>query len=111
MPGAFTGSMTLVAVLSLIALGSAIYIYWKYLFNFREITKIRILFLAGALAITNVIVTVISSFVYSEPGIIGRAIFINLSMGFLIGFGLGLGIEMAAYLIGRKVNLSHTDKE
>jgi hypothetical protein len=85
----------------------SMYIYSKYFFTQTQTIKYsRPLILASIFAILFVIVVLVLTFYYQA----GQGKFLpfkNMPVGFLIGLGLGLGIELSEYLIAQRQELKN----
>ncbi len=79
----------------------------EYLFiQTRNVIYARPLILASLFAIFFVIVTIALNFIYQAGQ--GKLFpFKNMPVGFLIGLGLGLGIELSEYLISKRRELKN----
>lgn len=83
------------------------YIYTKYFFNkIQGVKYARPLILASLFAIFFVIVTFALNFIYQASQ--GNLFpFKNMPVGFLIGLGLGIGIELSEYLTSNRKELKN----
>ncbi len=86
-------------ILYFAALGSSVYIYWRTSYSNTNVLWYRPLLLAGLYAVITAITTLFH-LVYSNALIqYQQALFTNLSISFLVGLELGIGIEAGKYFI------------
>jgi len=80
----------------------AMYVYSKFVFiKFSQIKAIKPIIAGILLSILFLLITLILAFVYSvEAG--QYSPFINMPVGFLIGFGLATGFEIAEYINAKR---------
>jgi hypothetical protein len=92
----------LTGLLYFLAVIAGSYIYSAYFFNqAKNIKTSRPLILAGIYAILFLIVTLLLVFIYEPTA--GKLFAIkNMPIGFLIGLGLGIGIELSDYIISQR---------
>jgi hypothetical protein len=97
----FSTKYLLTGLLYFLAVIAGSYIYSAYFFNqVKNIKTSRPLILAGIYAILFLIVTLLLVFIYEPTA--GKLFAIkNMPIGFLIGLGLGLGIELSDYIISQ----------
>lgn len=92
-------------VLYFVAMSAALFISSEYYFpRLAETMFGRLLALSSLFAIGYIVVTVIFYFIFAaNPAIprfnLSQMIYYDLAQGFLVGFGLGAGIEAAEYVI------------
>jgi hypothetical protein len=106
-------SLLLRDILALAALGFGVFLFWKFSLADKNIIWHRPLQLAGFLAVLYVIATS-STLLYNNAGeMYVQAIFIQLSVSFLIGLGLGIGTEAANLYLKRieTTDTSHLENQ
>jgi hypothetical protein len=79
-------------------IGYAVYLFFRYSYN-TDVVWNRPLQLAGYFAVLNILITVILLFINNQLPKLLNALTINLSISFLVGLGLGLGIEAGNYFL------------
>ena len=93
----------------LLSFGSVVavtYIFSRYyFFELGNLKLARPLILAGLLSILYLLITAFLGMFY-ETDIVRVAVFGNMPYGFLVGLGLGLGFELAEFLIRRYALIS-----
>jgi hypothetical protein len=86
-------------VLYFAVIGFAVYLYWRYSYK-EKINWNNPFQLAGLFSVLNIIMTIIL-IIYGNASYkeFAGALTMNLSIGFLIGLGMGIGIEAGNYFI------------
>lgn len=94
-------------VLYFAALCTALFVFSEYYFSrLAGVVLSRPLVLSSLLAVCYAVVTVILYFIYRINPVVPQVNFLqmvyyDLAQGFLIGFGIGAGIEAADYIAGK----------
>lgn len=92
-------------VLYFVAMSAALFVFSEYYFRRLSTTLLSRLFaLSSLFAIGYIIVTVVFYFIFTaNPAVprfnLSQMIYYDLAQGFLVGFGLGAGIEGAQFVI------------
>ncbi len=102
-------------VLYYLAMSVSILVFtWYYLPRFAGSVMGKLLTISSLFAISYGIVTVVFYFIFiSNPAIprfnLSQMLYYDLAQGFLVGFGLGAGIEVADYVIAKTVRPDRED--
>lgn len=94
-------------VLYFAAMSAALFVFAEYYFPRLSATVLsRLLALSSLFAVGYIVVTVIFYFIFTaNPAVprfnLSQMIYYDLAQGFLVGFGLGAGIEGAQFVIKR----------
>lgn len=92
-----------------VALSGALFVFARYYFpKLAGAVFSRILTISSLLAAFYILVTVIFYFVFAaNPAIprfnLSQMIYYDLAQGYLLGFGLGAGIEAAEFVVSRTI--------
>jgi hypothetical protein len=106
-------SLLLRDILALAALGFGIFLFWKFSLSDKNIIWHRPLQLAGFLAVLYVIATSSLLLYHNAGDMYVQTVFIQLSVSFLIGLGLGIGTEAANLYLKRieTTDTSHLENQ
>jgi len=85
-------------ILYFAVIGFAVYLYWRYSYKTNLLWN-RPLQFAGYFAVLNIVMTVVLLFINNQLPQLINALALNMSISFLVGLGLGIGIEAGNYFI------------